>query len=161
MKIIISQIYKNINKMSDDIFKIQIKINNINKLFDNYSLIMKYKIDLIDDNINNIYNELFNNYKNINSYVLDYAEITENIKSIYIKKNKELLIKKENDCIKIFIKINEIYDKYLAIEEFVNNVMNTYGSELDDILLLEELNESDYVIPSIVDIKEEEDYIFF
>ena len=45
MKIIISQIYKNINEMSNDIHNIHKKINNVDKLYNNYKI--KNNIDNI------------------------------------------------------------------------------------------------------------------
>lgn len=163
MKIIISQVYKNINEMSDNIFRIQKKINNIDRLYDDYALIMKYKVELIDEDVNNVYNSLINNYKKINEYVLDYAEIVEDAQSIYIQRKKELLLEKQKQCIEIYSKINDIFNNYKIVDTFVNDVMKTFGSELNDMLLLEEINNNDCVFVSLNDINkdDDDDYCFF
>lgn len=163
MKIIISQVYKNINEISNDIFRIQKKIDNINKLYDNYALIIKYKIELIDEDVNNVYNSLINNYKKINEYVLDYADIVEDVQTIYVQRKKDLLLEKQEQCIEIYSKINDIFNNYKIVDTFVNDVMKTFGSELNDMLLLEEINNNDCVFVSLNDINkdDDDDYCFF
>ena len=163
MKIIISQVYKNINEISNDIFRIQKKIDSIDKLYDNYALIMKYKVELIDDDVNNVYNSLINNYKKINEYVLDYADIIEDVQTIYVQRKKDLLLEKQEQCIEIYSKINDIFNNYKIVDTFVNDVMKTFGSELNDMLLLEEINNNDCVFVSLNDINkdDDDDYCFF
>lgn len=163
MKIIISQVYKNINEISNDIFRIQKKIDSIEKLYDNYALIMKYKVELIDEDVNNVYNSLINNYKKINEYVLDYADIVEDVQTIYVQRKKNLLLEKQKQCIEIYSKINEIFNNYKIVDTFVNDVMQTFGSELNDMLLLEEINNNDCVFVSLNDINkdDDDDYCFF
>jgi hypothetical protein len=124
---------------------------------------MKYKIELIDEDVNNVYNSLINNYKKINEYVLDYADIIEDVQSIYVQRKKDLLLEKQEQCIEIYSKINDIFNNYKIIETFVNDVMKTFGSELNDMLLLEEINDNnDCVFVSLNDInKDDDDYCFF